>query len=160
MLLYKDFVIGSYVPGHYSAIGAVASNGSFDRVDKIFKEAVDLGLILRGDSLDSLWEFDLSGLSFPVARAACRFVVTSLLKRIAKRVGDDDTVVEDLVFITGVGARHKLGLANTTSLRDYIQEILTNDFRPSLNSTIPTRAKGTILIDKDELRSWIRRQKQ
>jgi hypothetical protein len=137
-----------------SAIGAIASSGNFDRVDQIFKEAVELGLILRRDGLDSLWEFDLSGLSFPVARAACRFIVFSLLQRTAKP--DDD--FEDLVFITGVGSRHKNGLANTTSLREYIQEVLISDFRPGLNSTIPLRAKGTILVDKNELLSWRRQE--
>jgi hypothetical protein len=148
-------IVSLTVSSHYSAVGAIASSGSFDRVDQIFKEAVELGLILRRDGLDSLWEFDLSGLSFPVARAACRFIVFSLFQRMAKPVDD----FEDLVFITGVGSRHKHGLANSTSLREYIQEVLISDFRPGLNSTIPIRAKGTILVEKNELLSWRRQEK-
>lgn len=119
-------------------------------MDKVFREAVDLGLILNGDDLNSMWEFDLSGLSIPVARAACRFIIFSLLNDYKL----DE--VEDLVFITGVGSHHRQGSMNTTSLRDFIQEVLTSDFCPGINSTIPQRAKGTVLVCRKELLSWIR----
>ena len=35
-------------------------------VDEVFAEAVDRGLILRKDSLDTTWEVDLSCMSFPI----------------------------------------------------------------------------------------------
>lgn len=133
-----------------SAIGAMAAGGNSDEVDRIFNEAVNLGVILNGDDLNSMWEFDLSGLSLPVARAACRYIVFSLLND--SKLND----VEDLVFITGVGSHHKQGLASTTSLRDYIQELLISDFSPSLKSAIPARAKGSVLVCQKEILFWLR----
>ena len=44
------------------------------QVDQVFREAVGMKLVLRGN-LDSAHEIDLSGMSFPVARAAIRYIL-------------------------------------------------------------------------------------
>ena len=49
-----------------SAAGKVKGvKANRERVDEVFAEAVDRGLILRKDSLDTSWEVDLSCMSFP-----------------------------------------------------------------------------------------------
>jgi hypothetical protein len=68
-----------------------------DRADKVFAEAVSRGIILKADSLDSSWEVDLSRMSFPVARAACRFI----FRRIVSSVKNGDEEVKDFSLITG-----------------------------------------------------------
>ncbi|KAL7448132.1 hypothetical protein ACHAWC_000380, partial [Mediolabrus comicus] len=67
-----------------------------DRADKVFTEAVSRGIILKKDSLDSSWEVDLSRMSFPVARAACRFIFRRIVT--SARSGDDD--IKDFSLIT------------------------------------------------------------
>jgi pentatricopeptide repeat protein len=135
-----------------AAISAGDNKKDRDRVDEVFKEAVKRGIILRKDTLDSQGEFDLSGLSFPVARAACRFIVKHMLENAG---GKDALVV--LTFITGVGTkanrRQSQGQPETsedsfhmTSLREYVQEILLSDFDPPITSFVPERAQGTVQI--------------
>ncbi|CAB9518912.1 Pentatricopeptide repeat-containing protein [Seminavis robusta] len=136
-----------------------------DRVDEVFAEAVNRGIIF-GSHLDSVWEVDLSGLSLPVARAACRFVVN----RTRQKVEDEGEDVKDLHFITGVGAafgqgQGRKGHASTTadkssksqSLRDYVQkEVLLGDL--NIKSTIPKLAQGTVTIEREVLAKWIERR--
>ena len=81
-----------------------------ERADEVFSEAVGRGLILtvsRRDSLDTSREVDLSSMSFPVARAACRYI----FRRIAEGCDGEDGAGKgasaasgggDLSLITGV----------------------------------------------------------
>jgi pentatricopeptide repeat protein len=136
-----------------AAISAGDNKKDRNRADEVFREAVKRGLVLRKDTLDSQVEFDLSGLSFPVARAACRFIVKHMLGNAS---GKDALV--DLTFITGVGAKNSRrqspqGQPETsedsfhmTSLREYVQEILLSDFDPPITSFVPERAQGTVQI--------------
>lgn len=102
-----------------------------------------MGILLRDDSLDSLREFDLSGMTLPVARAACRYVVNRI------DLNATDQHHEDLSFITGVGSNHQDG---GTSLREHVQEVLRADFNPPLGSTVPKHAQGIVLVDASALR--------
>jgi pentatricopeptide repeat protein len=145
-------------------IASLSRNGMTEEMDEVFRQAVDRGIVLRRNSLDGQWEVDLSGMAFPVARAACRY----LLKKVQLDKSTED--VQDMVFITGVGMaqlRRKDNAATrtdstmsvlekdpTTSLRDYVQGILRSDFGPSLESTIPERAKGTVMVGKEMLTRW------
>lgn len=136
------------------------------RVDEIFADAVTRGIFFSG-FLDSTSEVDLSGLSFPVARAACRYTINRTLQRV-----EDSEKVLDLQFITGVGAaaskesRQRRSSPQggkdfgkgkkSLSLRDYIQEVLLEDFSPPIQSFVPKRAQGTIEIDRSVLQDWIK----
>lgn len=136
------------------AIGAMASvdtPSNRERIDLVFEEAVELGIVLRPDTLDSDYDVDLSGMSLPVARAACRYI----LKHLASRADRDK--IHDLTFVTGtgVGRRNENDTKLSTSLRDYVQNILLNEFRPSLGTTIPPLAQGTVVIPKEILLKWI-----
>ena len=116
------------------------SDGEVDRlkVDRVFAEAVKLGIVLRKEaSLVDCWAFDLSGMSFPVARAACRYILTLIKKRES---------LKDLTFITGGGVHRQTG----------IQEILMRDFNPGLVSIVPKRARGTVEIEAETLAAWIK----
>jgi hypothetical protein len=142
------------------------SNRSVDieRMDQVFAEAVELGIVLRGN-LNSLWEVDLSGLSFPVCRAACRFIMAKALTSIRK-----GETPHSIIFITGVGRNRTPGNLQTPtdeptssattslSLRDYVQNLLYEEFHPPLNTTIPLRAQGTVVIDREVLIQWTDRQ--
>jgi pentatricopeptide repeat protein len=142
-----------------ASLASDESSKSRALVDEVFRAAFDRAIVLRSQ-LDSTWDFDLSGMSLPVARAACRFI----LNRIAKL--SDSADLQDLTLITGVGINHARRSAgeHTTddgteswniSLRDYIQEVLLIDFRPPLTSQIPPRAQGTLLVPKAVLRHWL-----
>lgn len=131
-------------------IGAMSADDSQvwkSRVDEVFQEAVDRHLVLSDDSLDSRYEhleYDLTGMSFPVARAACRYIVQSVIGRLS--TGED---IKDLSFITGVGKASSD--ENYTSLREYIQGVLRKDFVHPIVSEMPRFAKGTVFIGRPEL---------
>ena len=148
------------------------------QVDEVFREAVERGIILRGNDLDSQWETDLSGMSFPVARAACRYVVYQCLS-----LPQED--IQDVTFITGVGRakQRRKGVEThqqasssasslttkrsalsdkdpTTSLRDYVQQLFRIDFDPALRSSIPKWAQGTVVVEKDSVLQWVQQQRR
>lgn len=131
------------------AIGAMSSSDdnsdelTMRRIDGVFTEAVRLQIVLPQDTLDSVAEYDLSGMSLPVARAACRFIVHQL-----RRTSE---VPETVTFITGVGTCHRSEEKQTTSLRDFVQEVLREDFVPAIASTIPKLAQGTVEMNRDGL---------
>jgi hypothetical protein len=131
-----------------------------EEVDQVFRNAVDRRLVLRNNNLDSFWEVDLSGMSLPVARAACRFV----LHRIRDSLDDDEE--REITLITGVGVaqqskqqtRKDTTTAASTGLREYVRNCLRRDFDPPIESNVPTRAQGTVCIPKENLRRWADRQ--
>ena len=43
----------------------------------------------------------------------------------------------------------------TTSLREFVQGILETDFQPSLESVVPQRAQGTVVIEESYLAQWL-----
>lgn len=129
-------------------------------VDNVFEEAVKRGIILGKDTLDSEYDIDLHGMTFPVARAAVRYVLRQI-----KNNNCEGKEFKDISFITGVGRTEtsradssRIQLMNddeeqqVTSLRDYVQEILTTDFDPPMKSTVPKLAQGTVVVDKNTLK--------
>ena len=127
--------------------------------------------------LDIQWETDLSGMSFPVARAACRYIIQQA-REVAETSKDD---LRDVSMITGVGRAHQTlvqrkqtgrkesfegeqrkesrpDVPRSTSLRDYVQEILREDFQPPIESDIPKFAQGTVEVSKLSLLSWSEKQ--
>ena len=147
----------------------VRSGGSsnMNMVDQVFAEAVQRGIVLGKDKiLDSHYEIDLSGMAFPVARASVRFIFNRI-KENYRRGG----VIEDVILITGIGAQFlRTSTASqpeplsvdqcetTQSLRDYTQDVLNNDFKPRIKSSVPKLGKGTVLIAKDDVLDWVRSQ--
>lgn len=148
------------------------------QLDQVFREAVRRGIILRSNSLDLDSETDLSGMSLPVARAAIRYILHQACQEVQNQTGSP---LQDMTFITGVGRaqqrrREDAGTTTTTSgtaggsgsakkdpttsLREYVQEVLQTDFTPSIESVIPRAAQGTIEIPKANLSAWIRRQQK
>ena len=120
-------------------------------VDDVFEEAVRRGIVLRSDSMDTCSEFDLSGMSLPVARAAVRFVL--------KRLASSPAMPNSLSFITGVGRSGRSVGGGSTALREYVQEILLQDFHPGLLSSVPKLAQGTVVVSPDALANWKSKQK-
>jgi hypothetical protein len=111
-----------------------------DKVDTVFAQAVERGIILREDSLDAAWELDLSGMSFPVARAACRFI----FRRLVSRVRDGHVEVEDLSLITGA-----------SRMREYIREVLRDELSPSVFCVVPKLQQGTLQIKAKVIMNYI-----
>jgi hypothetical protein len=144
-------------------------------MDNVFEEAVNRGIVLRNNALDVQWEVDLSGMPFPVARAACRYLLKNLMGK-----GNKPEEIQDMIFITGIGKAQQIrkeALASnnygptgstsgnvlekkdpTTSLRDFIQAILATDFEPALASVIPERAQGTVVLERNILVEWLAHQ--
>ncbi|GAX20557.1 hypothetical protein FisN_3Hh593 [Fistulifera solaris] len=113
--------------------GADDSEDYQTQVDGILAYAVARKLLLNG-FLDSSNEINLSGLTFSVARAACRYLL--------KHYEHVDN--QELTLITGVGKQ-----SNKTSLRDYLQAWLEQEF--GLKSSIPRFAQGTLVISSESL---------
>ena len=113
-----------------------------DRVDEVFSDAVTRGLILRKDSLDTSLEVDLSKMSFPIARAACRFI----FRRIAERSSEDGEM-KDLSLITG-----------PSRMREYVREVLRDELKPPVYCVVPKSEQGTLLVKKQVLTNYIRGQ--
>ena len=113
------------------------------RMDMVFEDAVERQIILSDDSMDTQWEIDLSGMSLPVARGACRYIMKRLSQTITLGSGE----VENLMLITGVGKQNHYQRQNQndeitdqgsrTALREHVRQILRQDFEPPLYSTIP-----------------------
>lgn len=114
-----------------------------ERVDMIFSEAVNRGLVLREDSLDTLFEVDLSLMSLPVARAACRFIFCQFIEK--SRSGESK--IKDLSLITG-----------TSRLREYVREVLRDELNPPVYCTVPTSGKGTLVIKRQVMTNYLRGQ--
>ena len=134
---------------------------NLERMDEVFEDAVERQIILSDDSMDTTWEIDLSGMSLPVARAACRFIMKRLLRTTAV---DSDT--KDLMLITGVGKQQQYHASDgdesgssRTALREYVRQILREDFEPALYSTIPSNAAGTVQVNKSNLDQWMETQR-
>lgn len=120
---------------------------SKELVDKVFTDAVARQIIFPLDSMDTEWEIDLSGMSLPVARAAVRYIVTQLPNK---------ETLQDLSLITGVGRHHdqnpKFG---STTLRDYVKQVLQSDFNPPVLCSLAKRAEGTVIIEKRDRKSVV-----
>jgi hypothetical protein len=143
-----------------SAIAGISSgSGELDRtrVDLVFAEAVRRRIVFREYSMNDLrWEWDLSGMAFPVARAACRYILNTIRTKNSERL-------QSLTFNTGLGVGKnqqrangdaKINDNNITSLREYVREVLLADFNPSLKSADPA-GTGTVQVDEEYLRAWI-----
>lgn len=128
-----------------------------DKSDLVFSEAVEKKILLKEDSLDSMWEVDLSGVSFPVAHTAIRYVLKRLME-FAQQGGKE--TLQDMTFITGVGLGQKSqrddvgeeGLTPVT-LREFVRETLRNEYE--IYTTIPKFAMGTVVIKKEMLVRWM-----
>jgi hypothetical protein len=135
-----------------SAAGKVKGvKANRERVDEIFVEAVERGLILRKDSLDTSWEVDLSCMSFPIARAACRYIFRQITERSlssAENDDEDDNEVKDLNLITGAHSR----------MREYVRGVLRDELRPAVYCTVPKMEQGTLLVKKQMMQNYINGQ--
>ena len=124
-----------------------------ERVDEVFIEAVNRGLILRKDSLDTYWEFDLSNMSQPIARAACRYIFNQIAQRHAASneedggEEEDDDDVKDLSLITGA-----------SRMREHVRGILRDELKPSIYCVVPKLEQGTLLVKKKMVQNYINEQ--
>jgi len=144
------------------------SSGWREKSDIVFEEAVNRKILFKPTlySLDTVWEVDLSGLSFPVAHAAIRFA----LKR-ATQMYSEKGELDDLTFITGVGSGQNHRIQNKyndedgmvpnnegrapIALREFIRDSLNNEFEPKMLAVVPKYALGTVVIGKDFLQKWM-----
>jgi pentatricopeptide repeat protein len=130
---------------------------NMQKVDEVFAEAVERGIVLGENKiLDSRYETDLSGMSFPVARACVRFILNRVKDEFLK-----DGQVDDVFFITGIGTQFLKASKSGTevvisqSLRDHVQSILTTDFIPPIKSVVPQLGQGMVMIAKADILQWV-----
>lgn len=129
-----------------------------DKVDEVFEEAVKRGIVLREESLDSDYEVDLTGMTLPVARAACRYIFNRILANYRK--GEKPS---EVTLLTGVGRAQQQqqqdgmgdGEKKLTALREYILQDLEEDFDPPMHGIVPQRAQGTVAIAQSQVEAWI-----
>lgn len=115
-----------------------------DDVDRVFADAVSQGLLLREDSLDTRWEVDLSRMSRPVARAACRFVFRRFLSR---AVEDEEESVQDLRLITGAGR-----------MQEHVRGVLRDELLPAVYCVVPESERGTLVVREKMMRNYMKEQ--
>lgn len=125
-----------------ATLDRAAGKANREKADLVFAQAVRRGIILREDSLDRAWEVDLSGMSFPVARAACRFIFRGLVQR----VGDGEAV-EDLSLITGA-----------SRMREYVREVLRDELTPAVYCVVPKLEQGTLQVKAKVMMNYIEGQ--
>ena len=120
-----------------------------ERVDEVFTEAVNRGLILRKDSLDTYWEFDLSNMSQPIARAACRYIFNQIAQRhpTSDTTDEEEEDVKDLSLITGA-----------SRMREHVRGILRDELKPSIYCVVPKLEQGTLLVKKKMVQNYINDQ--
>ena len=144
-----------------SCVATLSRAEHLTELDQVFAEAVERGIVLRSNGLDLQWETDLSRMSIPVARAAVHYILKQCI------LESNLNKLQEMTFITGVGRAQQRrrddgatpgpyattisggGGGNssdlkdlTTSLREYVQEVLKNDFQPGIQSNILQRAQG------------------
>jgi len=151
-----------------SCLNRSGSEKDLEIMDVAFADAVERQIVLRDDSMDTASEFDLSGMSLPVARATVRFILRRLLE------SDQTHCKENLILITGVGRNHNTSKrriedegadpstsanGGTTALREYVRQVLRDDFNPPIYSTVPKLAMGTIEVNKDIINNWMDSQR-
>jgi len=169
-------------------IATLSRAGYTRQMDEVFGQAVERGIVLRSNDLDQQWEIDLSGLPFPIARAATRYLLQAISDKheLAGKEQEAKNNLQDMIFITGIGkAQQKrreespaatndeevttLSASNNnvlekkdrmTSLRDFIQGILETDFDPPLESAVPSLAQGTVVIEEKTLALWLNQQQR
>jgi pentatricopeptide repeat protein len=127
-----------------SAIACLDRSGSTDdiqKMDLVFHNAVKLNVVFPPSSMDTTWEKDLSGLSLPVARAACRYILHSL---------DKTNEIQDLMLITGVGKSHQYPEA-TTTLREHVRQVLLDDF----HMETPSVLSGVVCVQANTIKQWL-----
>ena len=132
------------------AIGAMTRAQAYDDVDSVFADSVQRGIIFDADCFDTGFEVDLTKMTLSVARAACRFIL-----RRAAAMHQAGSVMEDLVFITGIGRNHD---SDHPSLREYVRDLLKCEFNPPIPTEVPQRTSGTVVIKKENILTWIRAQ--
>jgi len=121
-----------------------------ERADEVFAEAVRRGLILRKDSLDTVREVDLSTMSMPVARAACRFIFRRMAEQNGRRGSssaegeDDGDDLGDLSLITGANR-----------MREHIRAVLRDELKPGVYCVVPKLEQGTLVVKEMMLRNYI-----
>lgn len=134
-----------------SAIGCLdkfsEEPGNMAMIDNVFKDAVERQIIFPKDTMDTQFEIDLSGMSFPVARAACRYIINQLMH---------EENILDLSLITGIGKHHLNDQSNSTTLREFVQEVLESDFDPPLNSK-SGGGSGIIVVSKEAIQSFTKK---
>lgn len=178
----------------FRAIGALSSDPEREpklrhQIDQVTSDAVELGILFRptgttsstnvGMSVASEQKFvrrgvvshnghvyDLSCMSFPVARAACRYVLTNRILPLSLQINTGTSLIDfpDLIFITGSGLQHRLiqaanndgsscnsnkiiGIQQPRSMfmREYIQYVLLNDYDlVSVISNVTTPLSSTV----------------
>jgi hypothetical protein len=145
--------------------------------DEVFQDAVERSILLSPNTLNLGDEIDLSGMAFPVARAACRYVLGKV-RATALQGGD----IKDVSFITGVGTATRardfveenvrrakaarevgkdpsdptnrpLPMSQGTALREYVQQVLLEEF--SVDSVVPKAAQGTVVVPALAIRGWV-----
>eukprot|EP00531_Pseudo-nitzschia_arenysensis_P000903 CAMPEP_0116141824 /NCGR_PEP_ID=MMETSP0329-20121206/14581_1 /TAXON_ID=697910 /ORGANISM="Pseudo-nitzschia arenysensis, Strain B593" /LENGTH=946 /DNA_ID=CAMNT_0003637019 /DNA_START=267 /DNA_END=3104 /DNA_ORIENTATION=+ len=175
----RDLAISPDIITLTDCIATLSRAGYTKKMDEVFREAVERGIVLgrSNNDLDEQWEIDLSGLPFPIARAATRYVIQNIVDERGENNNDKDNntlLVQDMVFITGIGKaqlkrKEKSSEETvqststnvlerkdrTTSLRAFLQGILETDFEPSIESVVPELAQGTVVIEKARLLEWL-----
>ena len=133
--------------------------------DEVFGDCLRLGVLLTkpvgprsaappsgvksSSFLDEDGEYDVSGMTVPLARCAVRRAVYEA----AADLDPKATAKASVVFITGVGARRQFD-PNHVPLRTHVLQLLRHGFDPPLVAFVPDDAPGTVKVETRSLLAW------
>ena len=133
--------------------------------DEVFGDCLRLGVLLTKPAgprsaappsgvksssfLDEDGEYDVSGMTVPLARCAVRRAVYEAAADLDPRA----TAKASVVFITGVGARRQFD-PNHVPLRTHVLQLLRHGFDPPLVAFVPDDAPGTVKVETRSLLAW------
>jgi 6-pyruvoyl-tetrahydropterin synthase len=156
------------------------------QIDQIITDSIDYGILLHEEMSKQrprvTFQYDVSGMTFPVARAICRYILlrlTLLLVAQQHTEQNKECQEQDLKFITESIGQHRSNSNHriqeqqhspTLYMSEYIQYILYNDFHlvsfitnttstsKRMNRNTYQYPRGYVTISANVLRKWIVQQ--
>jgi hypothetical protein len=136
---------------YIGAINALHIHGLYDSADEVYITAVtDSILPFDLSSIDGQFVLDLHGLNVPLAHSAVRVALRKCAT--ALEAVNDNSSNQDLLIITGRGKNSAVSLRPI--LRPQVQNMLTEEFYPSLNSYSVPGNTGCLAVPWQDVLAW------
>jgi hypothetical protein len=125
---------------------------------RIFREGVGSGQLMN-QRLDSLWERDISRLSYQLVRVAVDYALGEVLQRFreAQARGEwDDAEAEDLQLITGIDVPKEHEAQHTAQTRQDLALQVLEEY--GIGASVDDDNPGVVRVRKEPLLRWLRKE--
>lgn len=164
--IYEDMVSRGIRPDIITLtnlITVLTKTGRRDEARDLFSQGVDMGIFLSGGTLDSLWDKDISKLSYQLVKVAAEFCLDQIIQHFCENDGDRDDI-SNLTIITGVQKRvvEFGGLGSTAVDEESRQAVAAGVLAERLgvdgNGLSWVDGPGSLVIPAQTLRSFLEKQ--